>query len=204
LALRLPFRYLILHKPFNVLCQFTPGSGAGSAERRTLADYVDVPDVYPAGRLDFDSEGLVLLTSDGGLQHRLTDPKFGHPKTYWAQVEGSPTPEALRQMEQGIVIQDYRTQPAKARLIDAPQIAGREPPIRHRKEISTAWLELELREGRNRQVRRMTAAVGFPTLRLVRWAMGPVTLTDLPVGAWRDLTPSELAALRSGVGGKRR
>jgi 23S rRNA pseudouridine2457 synthase len=200
----LPFRYLILNKPFNVLCQFTAGAGAGSAERRTLAEYVDVPDVYAAGRLDFDSEGLVLLTSDGALQHRLTDPKFGHPKTYWAQVEGLATPEALRKLEQGVVIQDYRTQPAKARLMNPPEIPGREPPIRYRKEIPTAWLELELKEGRNRQVRRMTAAVGFPTLRLVRWAIGPITLAGLATGAWRDLTQTELAALRFSVNGKRR
>jgi 23S rRNA pseudouridine2457 synthase len=203
-ASRLPFRYLILNKPFNVLCQFTAGAGAGSVERRTLAEYVDLPDVYPAGRLDFDSEGLVLLTSDGALQHRLTDPKFGHPKTYWAQVEGLPTAEALRKLEQGVVIQDYRTQPAKARLMNRPEILGREPPIRYRKEIPTAWLELELKEGRNRQVRRMTAAVGFPTLRLVRWAIGPITLAGLPAGAWRDLSQTELAALRSNIGGKRR
>jgi 23S rRNA pseudouridine2457 synthase len=200
----LPFRYLILNKPFNVLCQFTAGAGAGSPERRTLAEYVDVPDVYAAGRLDFDSEGLVLLTSDGALQHRLTDPKFGHPKTYWAQVEGLPTPKALRKLEQGVVIQDYRTQPAKARLMNPPEIPGREPPIRYRKEIPTAWLELELKEGRNRQVRRMTAAVGFPTLRLVRWAIGPITLAGLATGAWRDLTQTELAALRFSVNGKRR
>jgi 23S rRNA pseudouridine2457 synthase len=200
----LPFRYLILNKPFNVLCQFTPGAGAGSMGRRTLAEFVDMPDVYPAGRLDFDSEGLVLLTSDGALQHKLTDPKFGHPKTYWAQVEGRPTPAALYKLGQGVVIQDYRTQPAKARLMNAPDIPEREPPIRYRKEIPTAWLELELKEGRNRQVRRMTAAVGFPTLRLVRWAIGPVTLAGLAVGAWRDLTPAELAALRTSLGGKRR
>lgn len=180
-----------------MLCQFTPDNGAEGA-RRTLADYVPVPDVYPAGRLDFDSEGLVLLTSDGVLQHRLTAPKYGHPKTYWAQVEGIPTKEAMRQLEQGIVIQGCRTQPAKARLIDAPDVPRREPPIRYRKEIPSAWLELELKEGRNRQVRRMTAAVGFPTLRLLRWAIGPITLTGLAVGSWRDLTSAELIQLRAG------
>jgi 23S rRNA pseudouridine2457 synthase len=190
----LPFRYLLLNKPFNVLCQFTPGVSAGVA-RRTLAEYVPVPDIYPAGRLDFDSEGLVLLTNDGALQHRLTDPKFGHSKTYWAQVEGLPSAEALRKLERGILIQDYRTQPAKARLMDPPDLPAREQPIRYRKEIPTAWLELELKEGRNRQVRRMTAAVGFPTLRLVRWALGSITLAGLPVGAWRELTPSELTLL---------
>jgi 23S rRNA pseudouridine2457 synthase len=201
----LPLRYLLLNKPFNVLCQFTPGSGANTGvERRTLADYVAVPEVYPAGRLDFDSEGLVLLTSDGALQHRLTDPKFGHPRTYWAQVEGLPAEEAIRKLEQGIVIQDYRTQPAKARLIDPPDIPVRDPPIRYRKEIPTAWLELELKEGRNRQVRRMTAAVGFPTLRLVRWAIGSITLAGLPVGGWRDLSSAEVAVLRSGIRSERR
>jgi 23S rRNA pseudouridine2457 synthase len=201
----LPFCYLAFNKPFQVLCQFTPGSDqAADVSRRTLADYVSVPGVYPAGRLDFDSEGLVLLTSDGELQHRLTDPKFGHPKTYWAQVEGLPTTAALQKLERGIVIQDYRTQPAKARLIDPPDLPSREPPIRYRKEIPTSWLELELKEGRNRQVRRMTAAVGFPTLRLIRWAIGAITLAGLPMGTWRDLTPLEIAALRSvHRGGKR-
>ncbi|HMF78676.1 MAG TPA: pseudouridine synthase [Bryobacteraceae bacterium] len=193
----MPYRYLLLNKPFNVLCQFTPGAGA-SVDRRTLADLVAIPDVYPAGRLDFDSEGLVLLTSDGALQHRLTDPKFGHPRTYWVQVEGSPTEEAIRSLGRGIVIQDYRTHPAKARLIDPPDVPVREPPIRYRRQIPTAWLELELKEGRNRQVRRMTAAVGFPTLRLIRSAIGPLTFAGLPVGAWRDLTPAEVAALRAG------
>ena len=193
----MPYRYLLLNKPFNVLCQFTPGAGA-SVDRRTLADLVAVPDVYPAGRLDFDSEGLVLLTSDGALQHRLTDPKFGHARTYWVQVEGSPTEEAIRSLGRGIVIQDYRTHPAKARLIDPPDVPVREPPIRYRRQIPTAWLELELKEGRNRQVRRMTAAVGFPTLRLIRSAIGPLTLAGLPVGAWRDLTPAEVASLRAG------
>lgn len=194
----MPFRYLLLNKPFNVLCQFTPGEGA---ERRTLAEFVPVPDVYPAGRLDFDSEGLVLLTSDGALQHRLTDPKFGHPRTYWAQVEGLPTEAAIRTLGKGILIRDYRTQPAKVRLVDAPDIPARDPPIRYRRQIPTAWLELELKEGRNRQVRRMTAAAGFPTLRLVRAAIGLLTLSGLAVGAWRDLTCAEVAALRS-TGGK--
>lgn len=193
----MPYRYLLLNKPFNVLCQFTPGAGA-SVDRRTLADLVPIPDVYPAGRLDFDSEGLLLLTSDGALQHRLTDPKFGHARTYWVQVEGSPTEEAIRSLGRGIVIQDYRTHPAKARLIDPPDVPVREPPIRYRRQIPTAWLELELKEGRNRQVRRMTAAVGFPTLRLIRSAIGPLTLAGLPVGAWRDLTPAEVASLRAG------
>ena len=197
----MPFRYLLFNKPFNVLCQFTPGSHAGAESgpaRRTLAGFVPVPNVYPAGRLDFDSEGLILLTSDGPLQHRLTDPKFAHPKTYWAQVEGTPNDEALHKLRQGFAIQDYRTKPARARWIDPPPIPAREPPIRYRKLIPTAWLELELKEGRNRQVRRMTAAVGHPTLRLIRCAIGPLTLTGLPPAAWRDLTAAEVTAVRHG------
>lgn len=179
-------RYLLFHKPYDVLCQF-------SGERRTLAGFIDVPGVYPAGRLDRDSEGLLLLTSDGALQHRLCDPKFAHPRTYWAQVEGTPDRGALDTLEQGVAILNYRTRPAKARLLDAePALPPRDPPIRYRKSIPTNWIELTLTEGRNRQVRRMTAAVGFPTLRLVRVAIGSLRLEGLEPGQWRDLTPAEL------------
>jgi 23S rRNA pseudouridine2457 synthase len=179
-------RYILLHKPFDVLCQF-------SGERRTLRDYVTVPDVYPAGRLDRDSEGLVLLTNDGTLQHRVTDPRFGHPRTYWAQVEGVPDDEALRKLRDGVEVQDYRTRPAVVRLLEAePPVAPRDPPIRFRRQIPTSWVELTLTEGRNRQVRRMTAAVGHPTLRLIRYAIGRLTLHGLAPGEWRELEPAEI------------
>ncbi len=188
----LAFRYLLFNKPFNVLSQFTRGAGPTTASK-TLANFIPIPNVYPAGRLDLDSEGLLLLTDDGEFQHRLADPRYGHPRTYWAQVEGLITAEALTQLETGVVIQGYGTRPAKARKIDVPPLAPRVPPVRYRKSIPTSWLELTLTEGRNRQVRRMTAAVGIPTLRLVRAAIGGLTLSGLAPGEWRDLTRSELA-----------
>jgi 23S rRNA pseudouridine2457 synthase len=185
-------RYIIFHKPYGVLSQFTP-----EGEHSTLKDYIDVPDVYAVGRLDADSEGLLLLTDDGRLQHRLTDPKFQHPRTYWAQVERIPDRAALAQLRSGVTIGNYQTLPAQAQLLNpAPDLLPRQPPIRERKQIPTAWLELILTEGKNRQVRRMTAAVGFPTLRLVRSAIGSITLSRLPLGQWRDLTATELAALK--------
>ncbi len=188
-------RYLLFFKPYGVLTQFTDESGAG---RPTLKDYIDVPGVYAAGRLDSDSEGLLLLTDDGALQHRLTDPRYGHPRTYWAQVEGVPTPDAVKQLESGVIILGARTRPAKARLLtEEPGLPPRTPPIRFRKSIPTAWLELTLTEGRNRQVRRMTAAVGLPTLRLVRVAIGDIRLHGLQPGDWRPLTPAELQSLKS-------
>lgn len=168
-------------------------SGAG----HTLKSYISVSGVYPAGRLDQDSEGLLLLTNDGRLQHRLTEPDFEHPRTYWAQVEGLPGEEALQHISQGVDIQGYRTRPAPARLLEEPDLPPRNPPVRFRKSVPTAWIELVLREGRNRQVRRMTAAIGHPTLRLVRVAMGDLRLGALPPGRWRDLTPAELQYLRS-------
>jgi 23S rRNA pseudouridine2457 synthase len=177
--------YIIFNKPFGVLSQFSGG-------RKSLADYVKVKGVYPVGRLDHDSEGLMLLTNDGAFQHRLTDPKFQHPRTYWVQVEGIPNAQALDRLAAGVVIQGERTRPAKARLLPgAPDLPPRDPPIRFRKSVPTAWLELELTEGRNRQVRRMTAAVGHPTLRLVRVAIGSLRLEGLQPGAWRELTPEE-------------
>lgn len=191
----MPFRYLVFNKPFEVLCQFTQGRDAPAGQRRTLADYVKVPAVYPVGRLDFDSEGLLLLSNDGPWQQRLTNPKFEHPRTYWVQVEGEATDSALVPLRQGLKIQDYRTRPAKANLIGNPDWPPREPPIRYRKEIPTSWIEVTLTEGRNRQVRRMTAAIGLPTLRLVRVAIGGLWLRDLPAGEWRDLTRSELTKL---------
>ncbi|MBY0502457.1 MAG: pseudouridine synthase [Bryobacteraceae bacterium] len=186
-------RYLLFHKPYDVLTQFTPEPGSAA---RTLKDFVRVPGVYPAGRLDRDSEGLLLLTNDGWLQHQLTDPRFAHAKTYWAQVEGLPTPEAIAQLASGVNLRDFRTRPARARLLPtAPALPPREPPIRYRAQIPTAWLELILSEGKNRQVRRMTAAVGYPTLRLVRAALGPLPLGDLAPGQYRELTVGEVRHL---------
>lgn len=186
----MPFRYLLFNKPFQVLSQFTDGG------RRTLADYISVPGIYPAGRLDFDSEGLLLLTDDGPLQHRLTDPRYGHPRTYRVQVEGNITGEAVRQLESGVTIQDYRTKPCKASAIPEPPWPPRDPPVRFRKSIPTSWLELTLVEGRNRQVRRMTAAVGFPTLRLIRVAIGDLKIDGLAPATWRNLHPQEIAYLK--------
>ena len=186
-------RYLLFHKPYDVLTQFTPEPGS---QARNLKDFVPVPGVYPAGRLDRDSEGLLLLTNDGWLQHQLTDPRFAHAKTYWAQVEGHPSPEAVEQLAAGVALRDYRTRPAQARVLpEDPELAPRVPPIRYRAEIPTAWIELILSEGRNRQVRRMTAAAGYPTLRLVRVAIGPLQLGELAPGEYRELDKSEVRRL---------
>lgn len=195
-------RYLLFYKPYGVLTQFTdPGDGAATGSGRlTLKEFIDVPDVYPVGRLDRDSEGLLLLTDDGRLASRLIHPKHGHERTYWAQVEGIPTPTAIQQLQDGVVIKGYTTQPARVRAISEPDLAERSVPIRYRKSIPTSWLELCLTEGKNRQVRRMTAAVGFPTLRLVRAQLGFLTLAGLEVGQWRDLTLRELRMLKTLVG----
>jgi 23S rRNA pseudouridine2457 synthase len=185
-------RYLLFHKPFNVLCQFS----ADGTTKTTLKSFIDVPDVYPIGRLDYDSEGLMLLSDDGGLQHRLSHPKFAHPRTYWVQVEHVPTESQLETIRQGgIAIQDYKTRPAIVQRIEPPDLPDRDPPIRVRQSIPTAWLELTLTEGRNRQVRRMTAAIGCPTLRLVRKAIGPLHIDNLAPGQWRDITTTERQAL---------
>ncbi len=177
-------------KPYGVVSQF---SGTGP----TLRDYIPVKGIYPVGRLDHDSEGLLLLTGDGALQHQLTDPKFAHPRTYWVQVERIPDQQSLQQLRDGIVIQRYRTRPAQVRLLEEePALPPRDTPIRFRKNVPTAWLAITLTEGRNRQVRRMTAAVGHPTLRLVRVAVGDSQLRGLQPGEWRDLTADELASLR--------
>jgi 23S rRNA pseudouridine2457 synthase len=186
-------RYLLFHKPYDVLSQFTPEPGS---KARTLKDFIDVPGVYAVGRLDRDSEGLLLLTDDGALQHRLTDPRFEHPRTYWVQVEGVPDLEAMKRLGKGVQIQDYVTRPAKVAFIEpAPEVPARTPPVRYRKSIPTSWIAITLTEGKNRQVRRMTAAVGFPTLRLLRVASGEIRLGDLAPGAWRDLTADEVRSL---------
>ena len=177
---------LLFWKPYGVVCQFTPEPGT---PHRTLKDFVKVEGVYPAGRLDHDSEGLVVLTDDGALQHRLTDPKFGHERTYWAQVERVPEEPALQALREGVMVQGRRTLPAAVRLMEVePGLPAREPAVRFRKSVATAWIELKLREGRNRQVRRMTAAVGNPTLRLVRVAVGEWTLEGLKPGEWREVS----------------
>jgi 23S rRNA pseudouridine2457 synthase len=179
---------IALNKPFGVICKFSPEPG-----KRTLADYVDVPGVYPAGRLDTESEGLLLLTDDGALQTRIADPRHKLAKVYWVQVEGEPTDDALARLRAGVDLGDFVTQPAKARLIDEPaDLWPRAPPIRYRAKIPTAWLELTIREGKNRQVRRMTAKVGFPTLRLVRAAIGGVRVDVVAPGAWREIQTDAL------------
>jgi 23S rRNA pseudouridine2457 synthase len=176
---------IAVNKPFGVICKFSPEAG-----RRTLAEYVDVRGVYPAGRLDTDSEGLLLLTDDGALQARIANPRHELAKVYWAQVENVPTEDALAALRRGVDLGDFVTRPADARLIDEPaNLWPREPPIRYRAKIPTAWIELTLREGKNRQVRRMTARVGFPTLRLVRASIGRVGLDGLEPGQWREVDP---------------
>lgn len=177
------------NKPYGVLCQFTDNSRTDGSRppRRTLAGFGLPSDVYAAGRLDFDSEGLLLLTDDGGLAHKLTDPRHKQPKTYWVQVEGEPSAPQLAALRDGIELNDGRTLPALAARLDAPALWARDPPVRFRKTVPDAWLELTIREGRNRQVRRMTAAVGLPTLRLVRVAVGPYRLDGLQPGEWRRL-----------------
>ncbi|KGF71614.1 pseudouridine synthase [Neosynechococcus sphagnicola sy1] len=190
------YQYLLFYKPYNVLSQFTD-AGELATQRQTLKDYISVPGVYPVGRLDRDSEGLLLLTNDGRLQHRLSDPRFFHPRTYWVQVEGIPDGAALAQLAQGVEIQGTPTRPAQVRLLSPePTLAERDPPIRYRQQIPTAWLEMILTEGRNRQVRRMTAAVGFPTLRLVRVAIATLSISGLLPGQWRSLGVEELQQLR--------
>jgi 23S rRNA pseudouridine2457 synthase len=186
-------RYLLFYKPYGVLCQFSPEPGSTAL---TLKEFIPVPNVYPVGRLDADSEGLLLLTDDGVLQHRLTDPRYGHERTYWAQVERVPDETTLQQLRKGVTIQDYRTRPAQVRLLpDEPNVPPRDPPIRFRLHVPTAWIELTLTEGRNRQVRRMTAAVGHPTLRLLRVRSGGLTLNNLAPGQWRELTNQEVKQL---------
>lgn len=188
------YRYILFYKPYGVLSQFTDGNG--ETQRSTLKNYISIPGVYPVGRLDWDSEGLMLLTDRGQLQYRLSHPQFEHQRTYWAQVERIPGADAIALLQQGVTIEKYRTRPAKVQLLDfEAQLPPRNPPIRFRKNVPTAWLEISLTEGKNRQVRRMTAAVGFPTLRLVRVAISHLKLGELQPGQWRDLTADELNLL---------
>jgi 23S rRNA pseudouridine2457 synthase len=205
----MPDRYLLFYKPYDVLTQFTDEEGRNSSvdikeakgetmrsPRLTLKDFIPVPEVYPVGRLDRDSEGLLLLTNNGKMQHRLTDPRFQHPRTYWVQVERVPDENAIKQLCQGVRIQNYQTRPAKVRLLtNEPDLPPRDPPIRFRKTVPTSWLEMILTEGKNRQIRRMTAAVGFPTLRLVRVAIAHLHVGNLQPGEWRELTSGEVRSL---------
>lgn len=193
-------RTILFHKPYDVLPCFTDPEG-----RPTLSDYIGVPGVYAAGRLDRDSEGLMILTSDGALAHFITDPLYKLPKVYWAQVERIPDETALEHLRRGVVLSGVRTRPAGVRLLkQAPALSERPVPIRMRRTVPTAWLEIVLHEGKNRQVRRMTAAVGHPTLRLVRVAIGPLRLGKLPAGSWRAMTPKEERELDGEVRGRRR
>jgi 23S rRNA pseudouridine2457 synthase len=183
-------RYLLFNKPYGVLSQFTD-EGTGHP---TLKGFIDVPDVYAAGRLDRDSEGLLVLTDDGTLIKNLTDPTFHIEKIYWVMVEGEPAPEKLVQLERGIQLKDYLTLPARARLLPSPNLPPRPKPVTP--HGPTAWIEIRLREGKKRQIRHMTAAVGLPTLRLIRVAIGPIRLGSLQPGEWRDLTPREIDLLK--------
>jgi len=183
-------RVLLFNKPCGVLTQFTAAD-----DRPTLADYIRIPGIYAAGRLDADSEGLLVLTDDGALQARISDPRHKLEKTYWAQVEGVPDEAALDALRRGVDLGDFRTRPCRARLMSEPAgLWPRDPPIRFRQAIPTAWVELVIAEGKNRQVRRMTAKVGYPTLRLIRWSVGPLTLAGLATGESRLLAPAEAAA----------
>lgn len=175
-------KLILFNKPFNVLCQFT-----GEANDITLANYLDIPKVYPAGRLDKDSEGLLLLTDDGQLQQKIADPRHKMEKTYWVQVEGEPSDSDLAPLRKGVSIQNYVSKPAKIAIMDAPNVWQRTPPIRQRKNIPTSWLEIRIKEGKNRQVRRMTAAIGFPTLRLIRTQIGDWNLDELQPGDFKAL-----------------
>ena len=178
-------RLVLFNKPYNVLSQFTDSDETHAQDRENLSDYLSLDKVYPAGRLDRDSEGLLLLTDSGSLQHQIAHPKHNKEKSYWVQVDGDISKDAIQQLRQGVALKDGMTRPAKVRKIKQPDIWPRNPPVRYRKEIPTSWIELTISEGRNRQVRRMTAAIGFPTLRLIRHRIGKWSLRDLQPGEYK-------------------
>lgn len=186
---------ILFNKPFRVMCQFTDEKGGTDGNRRaTLADWITTPDVYPAGRLDFESEGLLLLTDNGQLQHHIASPRKKMPKTYWVQVEGEISDEALQQLRKGVELKDGKTRPAEVAPMTPPDLWPRNPPVRYRESVPTSWIRMTITEGKNRQVRRMTAAVGFPTLRLVRYGIGDWTLEGLAPGESRTITAHAPAA----------
>jgi pseudouridine synthase len=197
-------RYLVFYKPYRVLCGWTDEGSTDEQGRATLAQYVPMPGLFEAGRLDYDSEGLMLLTDDGGLAHRLTHPLYRQPKTYLVQVHGLPDEVALRALRSGVPVKGELTAPAQAEVLaEEPDLPARSVPVQAPAGVPTAWLRLVLQEGRKREIRHMTAAVGHPTLRLVRVAIGPLVLGDLQPGQWRDLTPVELVALQRALSGER-
>ena len=185
------FTYILFYKPFNVICQFSP-----EGEKITLKEFIKIPEIYPVGRLDTDSEGLIILTDDNQLKQILTEPRYKSEKTYFVQVEGLPTPQSLKILEQGVLIGDYRTLPAKAKILNQePKLPLRDPPIRFRKNIPTTWLEIKIKEGKNRQIRKMTASIGYPTLRLVRAKIKGVEIDQLIPGEYRFLQKKEIIDL---------
>lgn len=181
-------KIVLFNKPYGVLTQFTDKAG-----RKTLGDFIPIKEIYPAGRLDKDSEGLVVLTNDGQLQHQIANPKFKLEKTYWVQVEGKPDQAVINRLQLGVTLKDGKTKPTKAKILREPNIWERDPPIRHREKIPTTWLEIRVTEGKNRIIRRMTASLGYPTLRLIRVAVGDWTLKGLALGQWRELSSTEIS-----------